>query len=144
MYVWISSNNSRPSVSRRASIFHYSECCPSSTKQYYAVDQSILDLCPSQINTKWKEFGFCSHQVFFVVTTLDIYFSFSSWKLFTFLCCIYWMVRWETKWANDINWPRDIKYYTYWTHWETISCGKIEHVQHSLFVGIIKIIIFIS
>ena len=46
MYVWISSNNSRPSVSRRASIFHYSEWCPPSTKQYYAVDQSILDLCP--------------------------------------------------------------------------------------------------
>ena len=56
MHVWISSNNSRPSVSERASIFHYSECWPPSTKQYYALDQSILDLCPFRENIKWNRY----------------------------------------------------------------------------------------
>ena len=38
--------------------------------------------------------------------------------IFTFLRCIYWRTKWETKWANDINGPRDV--HTYQTHWETI------------------------
>ena len=48
MCVWISSNNSRPSVSGRASILHYCECERPSTKQYYAPDQSLFDFSPGR------------------------------------------------------------------------------------------------
>ena len=49
--VWISSNNSCPSVSRRATIFHYSEWCPPSTKQYHARHHMIFHFPLSEEST---------------------------------------------------------------------------------------------
>ena len=58
----------------------------------------FFDSSLSQENKKWKR-----NQFF-----LCFIFPFVFFKCFTFLGFIYWPIRWENKWANDINGPRDI------------------------------------